>query len=273
MPILTRTVPSQVVQLIERAFTDSNPPGNQPMLVTAHNHAHVVLLLQLLDALPQHLWPENQLAFLENVYSVRVACDNIGNASLSAIKPPRGQEQLYPIAELHTLLSECPDERPIPSTHDLAFVADTAFREGLRSDISTVGQALSNSEWKAATVLAGSVVEALLLTALERQSSLVLQNTLDALRGSGTFQPGRPKDADPKHKSWSLYHYVEACNHIGLIREKAYLQSKLIVDFRDLIHAAKEKRGEGKCSRGTAHSAFAAIEHVVEDLCQTLSTT
>jgi hypothetical protein len=62
-------------------------------------------------------------------------------------------------------LAACPDESPAPETRELAFIEDTELRDGLRLDISAINRALSNSEWKAATVLAGSVVEALLLSA------------------------------------------------------------------------------------------------------------
>jgi hypothetical protein len=56
------------------------------------------------------------------------------------------------------------------------------FRKNLRLDMSAANRALANSEWKAATVLAGSVVEALLLWAIQRRSSDEVGQAVERLR-------------------------------------------------------------------------------------------
>jgi hypothetical protein len=48
------------------------------------------------------------------------------------------------------------------------FLNDPDLAEALRADIATASSALRNGEWKAATVLSGSVIEALLLWALQK---------------------------------------------------------------------------------------------------------
>src|SRR5262249_7852685 len=58
---------------------------------------------------------------------------------------------------------KCPDEfPPSPETAELLFVTDPALRDNIRSDLGAVNRALNNAEWKAATVLAGATIEALL---------------------------------------------------------------------------------------------------------------
>jgi hypothetical protein len=46
-------------------------------------------------------------------------------------------------------------------------ITDPDFREALRLDVSSADRSLRDGEWKAATVLAGSAVDALLLSALD----------------------------------------------------------------------------------------------------------
>jgi len=76
-----------------------------------------------------------------------------------------------PLYLLSKTLSKCPDEFPSSETTELLFIKDEDFRENLRIDTSAVNSALSNGEWKSATVLAGSVIEALLLYKLKEKSN------------------------------------------------------------------------------------------------------
>jgi hypothetical protein len=74
----------------------------------------------------------------------------------------RGYDE-NPVFLLPTAMRACPDEAPSPRTAALAFSGDQALRDSIRLDISAANQALAEAEWKGATVLAGSAVEALLL--------------------------------------------------------------------------------------------------------------
>ncbi len=76
---------------------------------------------------------------------------------------PPGYPDGDPVSLVHRMLSKCPDEAPAAGTEELKFVTDQALRNSLRPDLSAAESALHNGEWKAATVLAGSAIEALLL--------------------------------------------------------------------------------------------------------------
>jgi len=58
-------------------------------------------------------------------------------------------------------LCKCPDQAPSQSTAGLVFIGDAQLRKSLLVDLGSAERALNNGEWKAATVLSGSVVEAL----------------------------------------------------------------------------------------------------------------
>src|SRR5215204_2690389 len=60
--------------------------------------------------------------------------------------------------ELLALLVAFPDEPFRPDDSSLQFIDDAAFRRTLSVDIAAAHRALMNGEWKAATVLAGSVI-------------------------------------------------------------------------------------------------------------------
>src|SRR5207245_3284286 len=79
-----------------------------------------------------------------------------------AFTTPHGLE-LHPLTTIRRALEQCPDEPLAVGAGRLMFVTDADLRDVLARDIGAVDRALANGEWKAATVLAGSLVEALLL--------------------------------------------------------------------------------------------------------------
>src|SRR5262249_46333933 len=78
---------------------------------------------------------------------------------------------LNPIKLIYDALAKCPDEFPAMTTAGLAFINDADIRSALRLDLSAVNVSLANGEWKAATVLGGSLCEALLFWKLRQQEA------------------------------------------------------------------------------------------------------
>lgn len=75
---------------------------------------------------------------------------------------------------VRSALAKCLDEGPATVASSLVFIkgaSDTALRVALQTDLGSVERALSNGEWKAATVVAGSIIEALLLWAINQKSA------------------------------------------------------------------------------------------------------
>jgi hypothetical protein len=170
--------------------------------------------------------------------------------------------QYTPVTLIRRALAACPDQFPSKDTNELAFVPDNTLREGLRLDISSANQALSNGNWKAATVLAGSVVEALLLWALQERGPAEVKKAIDALLKKEIFS--RAPQADLA--TWHLHEYIEVAAELGVVKAQTANQARLAKDFRNLIHPGLEARRGQMCDRGTALSAVAAVEHVARDL-------
>ena len=122
-------------------------------------------------------------------------------------------------------------------------------------------RALQNGEWKAATVLAGSVVEALLLRALQQHPPEDVTTAVGTLVGNGTLRnPGSQLE------TWTLASYIEVALELRIIDPDTATQARLAKDFRNLIHPGRAQRLGQICDRATALSAVAAGEHVVRCL-------
>jgi hypothetical protein len=133
--------------------------------------------------------------------------------------------------------------------------------ENIRLDMSAANNALSNGEWKASTVLAGAVIEALLLWAIEQQTPASLHSVLTSL--------GRKLNSNPQ--KWFLSDYIDVGERLNLLKPNTVTLCRVAKDFRNLIHPGRALRLNQPCNRGTALAAVSALEHVIQDI-ETSST-
>src|SRR5262249_23770204 len=135
-------------------------------------------------------------------------------------------------------------------------------------DLSAVDRALANAEWKAATVLAGSLIEALLLWALGQKpvdvdASTAGRNLLaKAKRWDSTLAS---PNASLDYRPVGDYHAIAQEVGLGLTDETIRL-AELARNFRNLIHPGRAKRVAEECNRGTALAAVGALERTIQDL-------
>ena len=166
------------------------------------------------------------------------------------------------VALLHKTLQQCPDQAPAPTTTELVFILEPDLRAGLRIDISTAFQAEANGEWKAATVLAGSVIEALLLWAVKQAPRGDLRKACSSAVAKGTLS-SPPRGAPER---WMLSEYIAVAEELTKIDAYTATQARLAQNFRNLIHPGRAQRLAKGCDRGTALGALAAVEMIVRCL-------
>jgi hypothetical protein len=255
---MPKALPSDVVKLIDVFF-----PPNAPHFVRPAEEAHVSALVELVEQLPDEtlqlsseeyshlIWAIAGLRYL--VRQLEVGKIGIGGGWRA---PSFGKEDA--ITLLRRLLTKCPDEGIRPSTSGLEFIDDEELRAGLRRDISSSEAALYSGQWKAATVLAGSVVEALLLWNLKKGGDIERQSAVETAKTNLGFR-GSPDD-------WGLDRYIQITQQLGDISQETARQADLAKDFRNLIHPGREVRKRMRCDRGTAHAALAALNLVIADL-------
>ena len=261
---MPRVVPSQVVDLIDKLFPhardekEGSPPG-----LSRENSMQVAAVLELIQQVPPELIILSADQYTEYVSSSAALKDLIEQwrARDFAFHNIRGFRKHSPISLIRQALAICPDEFPAAGTAELTFITNADFRGGLRKDISGVNSALTNGEWKAATVLAGSVIEALLLWALQQSPPVDIQAAVKRLLGN-KFSKNPDKDL----KKWVLHEYIEIAAELKVISNDTAASARLAKDFRNLIHPGLAERLGQECNRATALSAVAALEHVVNDL-------
>lgn len=266
---MPRVVPSQVVTLIHRLFpfTAMQKDTQQNLVYLELTHANqLAAIVELTDQIPPeliNLEGDDYTVYASSLTAIRTAIATWqARGGVHPLTCVPGFGNLNPVTLLRRSLELCPDESPAPSTVGLAFIPDQEFRENLRTDISAANQALSNGEWKAATVLAGSTVEALLLWILKQRPKVDIQDAVNALLKNGSLRKNPGKIID----EWSLHPFIQVAEKLNIIKPETATQSRLAQGFRNLIHPGQAIRIGQTCDRGTALSAVAAVEHVIRDL-------
>ncbi len=247
---MPKVVPSQVVALIDQVFPGVKTTPNFP--VYSGNAATLSAIVSLTNDIPEELITISGEDYSDLVHGLEALAHSVdGWNQLGGDKPPNLIKGKSPVVIVWEMLRKCPDQNPSPATAEMEFISDTELRESVRMDLSTATSGLHNGEWKASTVLAGRVVEALLLWAIQRDPTLL---------GSLAKKPKRtPED-------WKLFELIDVAEELQLIETSTASQARLAKDFRNLIHPGRALRTQEVCDRATALTALAAAELVVRDL-------
>jgi hypothetical protein len=115
---------------------------------------------------------------------------------------------------------------------------------------------LNNNEWKAATILGGATIEALLHWRLGEPNPTPAQIAAAATKFHA------PKSRD----EWVLNHFIPVAEALQVIKPHTAKAADLARGFRNLIHPGVGVRKNQICDKGTAHQAIAALESVIRDL-------
>jgi hypothetical protein len=257
---MATVMPSQVVITIDQLFSTAKDGVKQ----TYYDMGHMSPLRGILNLSSEV--PRELLAVSEGDYADFVLARSTIETQI-ALWTSRGEvgamrlvkDGFDAVTILRRVLATCSDEYP-PATHtDLAFIPIAELRVELRRDIGGIERSLAGGEWKAATVLAGATIEALLHWKL---SELDKREVSAAFTARGFKGTPVPQDLD----GWSLTHLFLVAGDLKLISPSTVIAVGQAKDFRNLIHPGLAARQKTPCSRGTAYSAVGAMNFVIEEL-------
>jgi hypothetical protein len=257
---MPKVLPSEVVAFINEQF-----PGDSHGLVTANQAPAYATIVRLVDDIPPELITLSGSEYQDLIIGVEYLRHVVELfATRGNTTAPQGGPRGNPIVLIRKALANCLDQRPSPATAGLLFITNADLRESIRLDISSAHSAYRNGEWKAATVLAGAAMEALLLWGIETKTQAEIDNAVDALLALPTGGlDDRPKGKPVK---WRLFELIKVAKQLGLLKkQRSETQCDLARDYRNLIHPGKE-RTDQPCDRATALGALAGCEIAARDL-------
>ena len=263
-------VPRQIVQFIDATLND-HLGSDRVIEMDPRACGGLNTLLRLLEQVPSALLPSDPQTYVQFVLSqesIRYALEKAKNQDARSdlfrrfSLGPDGSDRKSQVHVIREALAMCPDETTPQLSTALAFIDKADLRAALLMDLEASHSALINGEWKAATVFAGALIEALLLWAIESKPEVDIQRAASAAIAAGNLQ----KCPADNCLNWVLHEFVEVAEHLKLIEADTAREVRLAKDFRNLIHPGRSKRLGQKCDRGTALLANAALEHVARDL-------
>ena len=258
---MARVMPSQVVQTIDELFPHAAKDRPDTVLQAAHG-SQLLGILNLLKDIPVELMTLMPADYSDLILAKSTIEEHLEHwRARGNVGDMANVKRFDAVTVIRRVLAKCPDEYPPPTTTELLFIKDPELRENIRQDLGAATRALNNAEWKAATVLAGAVIEALLHWRLREPppDATEVDHAVNALTGTRRMPFS---DID----RWDLDQFIEVAAYLDLLTPDTSTAAKLAKNFRNLIHPGRAARLAQICDRATAYSAVGALEYVIRDL-------
>ncbi len=139
---------------------------------------------------------------------------------------------------------------------DFRWLSDPSFRDIVQRDYRELATKLvPDGAWKSAVVMAGSIVEAVLV-------DLVFNDPVRLAEAKKPANVPKYQDNTPKpEKKWVLQDLIFVATKIGLIpTERANTFDQILRDYRNFVHPRKEIRSGHHCGEGEAYMAKGALD-------------
>ncbi len=195
--------------------------------------------------------PVSAVFLSENILDFE-SVDQSWNDELNRSRPAAGVVLVQPPQPRR--VSEVALEQSLP---DLSFVADKKLREILVRDYLELTRVRSVSATKSRLILAGGLIEGLLLDALERPPQKAPHAKSAEKDRNGLVLP---------LSEWSLISLIKVARELGFISTGTQKMCDFARDFRNLIHPEKERSGDYVVGTHEANGAESAVDAVIRDL-------
>jgi len=261
-----RALPSETVSLIDILFPWAganaaaprmilNPEVYPKLMTVAKMASHIPeeLLRFQGSELAQYVFSVSAIETALSVYRERMALPardtmGIGHVELAGLEYFANQS---PIRLLRFLLARAPDVVPALGTSNFPFFSDEQLRAALHQELSDVAQSMADREWKAATVLGGATLEAVLFW---------------SIKGMGTELAALPDKPKEPIDNWELRRLIDVARKLGLIEESTKKLAHLARDSRNLVHPSAVLSERRDCDKASSHTVVGAIEAVIRDI-------
>lgn len=258
---MARVVPSQLAEIIDAAYPHIS---NRPPQAYDHSHGpRLRAVVEVARQVPTELFT-GPSDFNDFMLCISVIEEQLQRWLISGSGQVLGFVGRFddPLQKMHEILLRCRDE-PLPNNPlMLRFIANRRLRDSILRDIRGADDALAHGEWKAATVLAGAAIEALLHWRLGRKTAMQLQAAAKAAVSAKMLT----REPDGNLDNWGLAQLIEVAGQLALLKKDTLVTARQSKDFRNLIHPGKAKRLAQQCDRSTALVAMAALVRVIDEL-------
>jgi hypothetical protein len=209
-------VPSQVVAAILRFFPSAKE--SVQMQLYSPQLPQLMAIVQLVRRVPPELFTVSIEQYVLLEFAIQVIEQSLKRSEREQNNfPLPAMGGGSPIQVIYVVLAACPDSVPASSAVNLGFITDAKTRDSISLEIGSIESVVRNGEWKAATVLAGSVIEALLLWRLKQFTEKEVTEAVDRCFTADTLKH-RPKWSDLL--KWTLPEMIETSAELNILLDR-----------------------------------------------------
>jgi len=144
---------------------------------------------------------------------------------------------------------------PVIEAREFAFVTNSEIRRIVERDYREIQRAFISQCWKAVVILAGGLIEAILLDALSKRQNQAIAAKA-APKGSKDFV------------RWNLSELIEVVIELGIVSESVAKVSHAVREYRNLVHPGNEFRNRLSVAKEEARIAIEVLHILHRDLTQ-----
>lgn len=284
---MSKVVPSQIVEFISKAFrgiddAETPPRQRKPCVHGWSDGSNITALLDLLDKLPAKfinaIPSDNQWRYYAALGDMRYAKDLWIVPKVPDTLNPWKDYKINSKPEFNgrtsieftrDVLFELPDQVPQLETSELLFLKnDPSFQLGIRQDVSTSYKLFDSHEYKASIVMAGSVIEALLVWLLQNQEYTLVIKARDEWNAENANSDGKNRTPikSKKIEEWNLDTLINIADYLKQVSKDTVSSLHLSREYRNLIHPGRAMRKGLHPTRGSALNTLGGMERLIEEI-------
>ncbi|HEX5746504.1 MAG TPA: hypothetical protein VFZ09_09685 [Archangium sp.] len=166
-------------------------------------------------------------------------------------------------------LEAVPLQVPSPR-HKLPFLRDDRLRNIAERDLSSLLRFKNEEEVKVVLIMAGSVIEAVLLDCFQRFVNTQLEAVAKQVQARRVTDGRFSRFSPERRESWSFFHSIAVAGPDGLhiLRGRTERVADTLRNFRNLVHPAREllESDDSPLRTTDADAAVALVGMVLDDV-------
>ncbi len=245
--------------------SESYPPVAHWRESCQHFLAEVRLAHRRLGAPSFPLSQQDQEAWLDGIdetLTILYADEDelTGRTAEAPVPPFAGLEPMEPDSRLL---------RTLPTSLDLSFIADPDLRDLAARDWGELQRAYAAECPKSVMVLAGTLLEVALVTALGSAENAAKAGFKRMTEKDGGFKQDLREGQPPDIARWRLYQLIGVARDLGAIKPDTATYAGMVRNLRNLVHISKERDSTVDMYR--AHGAVFGLTLACTELAQWLA--
>lgn len=144
---------------------------------------------------------------------------------------------------------------------DFSFIKNDEIKNDLLRDVNELGDAYKNTMYKTTVIFCGTIIEALLISALKQD-----ENNAKSKYFEEYCEKKCNKANPPEVEKWQLKELIKISEKMGIITQDATEFSNFVRNYRNMVHIYKQVNTHFEINQNTAKMAIFLLRIIYENI-------